>query len=87
MVLLLSNIMVADAQVTTNEAITIAAQACDGRIEINTNEAPLVTLTNEQIIVLFASTVPTNARGPGFAAKVTVDAKTAKVVQIIAGPD
>ena len=63
----------------------IAREYCKGLLEIPTDCVPTVEETFATFVVVFPVKYDRPMRGPDYYAKVTVDKKTGKVTQVLAG--
>lgn len=73
--------------ITQDEAIEIAKKAIKGSITPQQNAPIEVELKNDQYIVVFVCIWPPGTRGPDFSARVTIDAHSGRVLEILAGAD
>ena len=73
--------------ITQDEAIKVAKKAIKGIIKPQKNAPIEVKLKNGQYIVVFVSVWPPGTLGPDFAAKVTLDASSGQVLEILGGAD
>jgi len=69
-----------------DEAIRIARGAI-GELELQKGAPIEVTLHEGRYVVVFVELSPPHTPGPGFAAKVTIDASSGKVLEGLSGPD
>ncbi len=73
--------------ITQDEAIKIAKKAIKGKVKPQPNAPIEVELKNERYIVTFVCVWPPGTRGPDFSARVTIDAPSGRVLEILAGAD
>ncbi|OGN87557.1 MAG: hypothetical protein A2158_07355 [Chloroflexi bacterium RBG_13_46_14] len=73
--------------ITQDEAIGIARKEIEGKIEIEENAPITAELENNQYIVTFGCILPPDTLGPDYAARVTIDAISGKIVNVLAGTD
>ncbi len=73
--------------ISKDEAIEIAKKAIKGNITPQENCPIEVNQKNGKHVVTFVYVLPPGTRGPDFAAQVTVDSKSGKVEEILAGAD
>lgn len=71
--------------ITEAEAIKIAEQAISGKLETQPGAPVKVTIEGEKYTVIFERINPPNTLGPDYDAKVTVDAETGEVLEILGG--
>ena len=73
--------------ITQAEAIEIARKEIDGKIEIEENAPITAELKTNQYVITFGCNLPPDTLGPDYAAQVTVDAISGKIVSVMAGAD
>lgn len=71
--------------ISETRAIELARAACAGKAEIPPGVKPLVTRADGRIVVVFPTSLPSGTRGADWHAKVTLDAKTGAVVEVLGG--
>ena len=74
------------AVLSKDDAIRIARTAI-GELELQKGAPIEVTLHEGRYVVVFVELSPPHTPGPGFAAKVTIDASSGKVLEGLSGPD
>jgi len=72
--------------ITQDEALKIARRAIKGKVTPQQDAPVEATLNNDQYIIVFVHINPPGRRGPDFDAKVTIDARSGKVLEILGGP-
>ena len=73
--------------ITQDEAIKIAKKEIRGKIKLQ-EEAPIeVELKNDRYIVTFVCILPPDTLGPDFSARVTIDALSGRILEILSGTD
>jgi len=72
--------------ITETEALAIARKAIEGKIEPEKGAPVKVEQQGDHYVVTFTH-IPSspNERGPDYAAQVTLDARTGKVLKVYAG--
>ncbi len=71
--------------ITESSAIEIAQEAIVNKVELQ-NDAPITaTLEGERYVVIFERNDPPGVRGPDYDAKVTIDARSGEVLEILGG--
>lgn len=73
--------------ITQTEAIEIARKEILGKIEIEENAPVTAELENNQYIVTFGCNLPPDTLGPDYAARVTINAVSGKIMNVLAGTD
>ena len=71
--------------ISETRAVELARAACAGKAEIPAGVKPLVTNEGGRIVVVFPATLPPGTRGADWHAKVTLDAKTGAVIEVLGG--
>lgn len=72
--------------ITSNSAIEIARRVIAGKCELQKDSSVSVSRTGDQLIVVFEHRNDPGVRGASYDAKVTIDAATGKILEILAGP-
>ena len=73
--------------ISQDRAIEIARKEIKGKLEPQPNTPIKTELKNNQYIVTFINIWPPGTRGPSFAARVTIDAQSGKVLNAIGDAD
>lgn len=76
-----------EAMITEDEAIKIAKREIRGRVQTQKGAPITVKLSDDRFEVTFVHVTPPDSLGPGYDARVTIDAKTGEVLQAIQGPN
>jgi len=71
--------------ITESVAIEIAQEAIVGKVEVQDENLVTVTLEGDRYIVTFERDNPPGVRGPDYDAKVTIDAESGDVLEILGG--
>ncbi len=71
--------------ITTAEAIDIARKAAKGKAELDAHGPLTVNTINGRYVVTFVHVNPPGVRGADFDAKVTIDAHSGQVLEILGG--
>ncbi|MBW4644930.1 MAG: PepSY domain-containing protein [Goleter apudmare HA4340-LM2] len=71
--------------ITQDQAIEIAKQEIQGKVEPQQDAPIKVELKDNRYIVVFEHINPPGTRGPDYDAKVTIDGNSGKVLEILGG--
>jgi len=71
--------------ISETRAIELARAACAGKAEIPAGVRPRVSLADGKYVVVFPADLPPGTRGADYHAKVTLDAKTGAVIEVLGG--
>ena len=71
--------------ISESRAIEIARAACAGKMEIPADVQPRVSVAGRRCVVVFPTKLPPGTRGADYHAKVTLDAKTGAVIEVLGG--
>ena len=72
--------------ISPSRAIEIARAALPGKVDLPRDARANVERRGDRYVVTFPVTLPPGVRGADYHARVTVDAVTGKVVEILGGP-
>lgn len=72
-------------RLTNEQAIEVARNAVKDCVTLQAGSPIRVEAHEKQIIVTFVHILPPGTRGPDYDAKVTIDAKSAAVLQLLVG--
>ena len=67
------------------EAVSLARAACEGKVEIPADVVPQVSREGHRVVVLFPTRLPPGTLGPDHHARVTLDATTGEVLELLGG--
>ena len=70
---------------TQQEAVEIARRAVVGKADVPASAPTEVEFENDRVIVIFRTQLPPGTRGADYHAKVTLNARTREVMQILGG--
>lgn len=71
--------------ITESSAIEIAEKAIEGKVELQEGSHIVAKLQKGRYIVTFVRVNPPGVRGPDYDARVTIDAKTGDILEILGG--
>lgn len=66
-------------------AIDLARQACTNRVAIPPGVVPAVERSGDRVVVTFPTTLAPGTRGADYHARVTLDAASGRVIEILGG--
>jgi hypothetical protein len=78
--------MSAQSALTTDDAIRLSRQACDGKVDVPADAQAIVTETNGNFVVTFPQPPQPNVLHGDYYARVTIQKATGKIVEILASP-
>jgi hypothetical protein len=71
--------------VTPEEAVELARRALEGKLEVHEGEPVTMDVPEGRVVVTFIHVNPRLMPGPDYDARVTLDAATGEVLEILAG--
>ncbi|HLX64569.1 MAG TPA: hypothetical protein VKX17_25070 [Planctomycetota bacterium] len=71
--------------IEAQQAIALARKACEGKVELPADAPVKVLVEGGNYIVIFLQRHPPGELGADYHARVTIDAASGKVIQILAG--
>lgn len=73
--------------ISEEQAVSIAKEAVEGKIVVGPENQAEVSLVANEYVVIFKNSPGPLVPGPDYVARVTIDAKTGKVKQILGSQD
>ena len=71
--------------ISRDEALRIAREAVEGTYEYDHDGEIVVALDGGQYIITFPVDLPEGSLGPDYAARVTIDARSGEIIQLLVG--
>ncbi|MBM4045761.1 MAG: hypothetical protein FJ279_11650 [Planctomycetes bacterium] len=72
--------------VAANDAIRLARQACEGKVDVPSHVQAIVTETNGHLVVVFPQPLQPDVLHGDYYARVTIERATGRIVEILASP-
>lgn len=76
----------AQSAITTDDAIRLSREACDGKVDIPADAQPVVTETNGNFVVTFPQPWQPGVRHGDYYARMTIQKASGKIIEILASP-
>ena len=78
--------MPVESALTTDDAIRLSRQACDGKVDVPADARSIVNETNGNFVVTFPQPLQPDALHGDYYARVTIQKATGKILEILASP-
>lgn len=78
--------MSAQSELTTDDAIRLSRQACDGKVDVPEDAPAIVTETDGNFVVTFHQSLHPDVLHGDYYARVTIQKATENIVEILASP-